>query len=802
MATTPAFERLQLALQNRLKYPQNTFNLLGQLSQNPTPAPYLAAMELSVKYLVLNLRKSMTDEEAKKIGLLVMGNLQPKDIVSTRWIAEPSSRVYRTEQLIVQEGPHSVFLDQLVKSETLFHQFVCAVLLKSTRPDLTILQLITMALMDNEDIADETEMRVWIMDRIPFHNRRAGLEVALDIHNELTNFFETPKQILHLRPIDPALALRGQGAFYRQEQKGRVWQLAPGGEHHILKELYAEGNELLWNHPRAFLESQNEPKAGQTLDINGQLPPTLACLRKLDQMPSEMLGVIGTQSALSNQTIYPRITQDAVGFFQIEEVSHVDPTGLYAQLPRGRHGYRERSVDLQLALPSTGLLDLQYHIRKQFFFSNHWMLKDSFAATQVDIFWGSTEFLYDGGIPYHQTFRMLSQIRGLQEVKFSGLDAYPELEDELTTLMTSPRSLTRPNFSFLQVIVLALVGAGDMNLADETEIRDWIAQNIPFYAKRSTLQLTLDVYEELTDVFESGDRVLEPIDLATRDEGLEYEQGQKGLVWRLPTANEHRIFHNMYAPGHELLWNHSRLLVLSPNMPYLHKLEDAVSMFSGFARPRRERKLNFAEAKPYCGLPAVDDAVQKEFFLNNHFVLKDSVVIGIPGVTEYGPPARAGTPKRTYLPWEVFNHMNIGTGGARLLRSISIELRADALEKDWITYTGEYVHKVYISWDGVGYQHDGGIPHHEVFQTLSSFRGLQEVEICGLEDGPELCALLESLMTSPASGTGRVVQAETAIHGKRVSIARLIEKGHRHSTTSSVFPNGAMSPSLGGSSVA
>lgn len=423
-------------------------------------------------------------------------------------------------------------------------------------------------------------------------------------------------------------------------------------------------------------------------------------------------------------------------------------------------------------------------------------------------------------IPSHSVF--LSQITKIDPVRYRD-SAQPDLFQRLVCAVIL--KYTPPKLNLLQLITLALIDTGAVRIADESEIGEWIKENIPFYSECRSLRLALLVHMELTTVFNSDDRALEPIDPAIRNRGLEYEKEHKGLVWRLPTCGEHRVFEDLYPPGHELLWAHPRpflpsqavarlpsitsidgiqppthcQLPMLENLPveilqkigkycalgsttvharrkddgikfddieFFQRTEDCTipnlnGVFKYCTLRSRVRKVDLREALPLCPVAEIYRAARGVFLTSNHFVLND-IVHGYFGAVLYGPtnsPLYA-----THLAWEVLGRF--GVKNARLLTSISLELYADVLEHYQESYPYDYVNKVNqvlsfllsttnlrclklgIRWDGVGVDHEGGIPHPQVFQMLSRVRGINSVEICGLDDYPGLSEQLIELMTS------------------------------------------------------
>ncbi|KAL1591497.1 hypothetical protein SLS60_011889 [Paraconiothyrium brasiliense] len=382
MWPTSYFHRLYQAVQNRSLYPQNTLALLGlnsllelDSSQAGVSTEYLAAMELSVEVTVSDLRKRMTYEEAQRIVLSILPSLQPTDEVSTRWVAEPHSRLLRAEQVVTSLGPHSVFLDQVLKADDLFLKLVCAVLLERTQPKLSFLQVIALALMDSGGIADETEIRDWIRDNIPFYGRRLNSRLALDVYTELTVVFESRDRVLE--PIDPAI--RGQGQVYWRAQKGRVWRLPTSSENRIFQGLYAPDHNLLWNRPRPFVTAtQNIPRVRTGVAINGKPFVTDICVPKLQMMPAEILEEIARYSALRSEVVQARVVRRGIGFWHIATGRIMaNATVLPANFPQ-RRNYRE--LGLIDARPLCGLPRLDELVREQFFGKNHFTLKDSICG--------------------------------------------------------------------------------------------------------------------------------------------------------------------------------------------------------------------------------------------------------------------------------------------------------------------------------------------------------------------------------------------------------------------------------------
>ncbi|KAJ4358777.1 uncharacterized protein N0V89_003361 [Didymosphaeria variabile] len=371
---TSYFNRLNEAIENRVLYPFNTIALLGQdptQMQIPIPASFLAAMEPRVEATVRELRNRLTYQEAKKIVVSILPTLEPTDVSSTHWIAEPSSRLLRPQEVITSLGPHSVFLDQALQSDDFFQKLVCAMLLKSTQPKLSFLQVIVMALMAYGDIADETEICDWMWENIPFCGQCIKARLALVIHRELTVVFESRHRVLE--PIDAAVC--GRGLVYEREQKGRVWRLPTNSENRIFQGLYAPGHVLLWNRPRPFVATQNMPRIRSVAAINGTPFLAHSYVPKLEMMPAEILDQIAWHSVLRSETVQALITSAGIGFYQIAAESiTANATGQFANLPRRRH-YRE--LGLIDARPLCGLPRLDELIREQFFSNNHFRLKDS-----------------------------------------------------------------------------------------------------------------------------------------------------------------------------------------------------------------------------------------------------------------------------------------------------------------------------------------------------------------------------------------------------------------------------------------
>ena len=466
------FERLYSAVQDRNHYPDNLYDLLYmQASHYSARTSKLQGIESRVAETVWYLRKRMSEHEVERIVLSILEKLQP----ITQWVSESSSNSRRAEQVTTRAGPHSVCLGQLVTLNPelyqgrvfastntlrpdLFQRLVCGVLFENTKPNFTFLQMITLALMGegDEDVADETEIREWIMNIFPFHGRRSEKKVALDIYNELTTDFESRNKVLE--SINPAL--RGRGFRYQQAQKGRVWRLPAGNEHQIFQDLYAPGHELLWNRPRPFLRTQDNPRVGRGVAINGIEQPAFPHFPKLAAMPTEILEKIGKHCALSFSTIIARMTTnhgslefDGIQLIQVAaESTTAEAVGIFVHLPRRR---RERVLKRVDAMPLCPLRELDQVIRKQFLGTNHFSLKDSVHGANAFMvsgpYIGSLNMTY---LPWEvinwlgtKDARLLTSVSielhadALEELQWGLTDDYPPKVEEVLDFLQSSSNL-------------------------------------------------------------------------------------------------------------------------------------------------------------------------------------------------------------------------------------------------------------------------------------------------------------------------------------------------------------------------